>query len=323
MERGIAELIERAIAGRVFPGCCIGIIRNGERSLHAFGRATYDANAHSITGESLYDLASITKVVPTATLALQLIDAGALSLDDQLISFVPEYRTPYRDAVTIRHLLTYTLGNSVPLSRAGKTSAEIFATVCGEDSAVPGTMFNYSNTPAFLLGIVVERVRGTSLDQLAERLIFDPLHMKTATFAPHGAVPSAEGIQDVVHDESARVFSRAGMVVGHAGLFASTQDLLAFLAHLLANPDQRIARNQLEHLGVFAGLGWELNQAWMGRNRTATMFGKTGFTGTCIVGDFTRGMALVLLSNRTYPKSPEKRISIDVVRAAVCDIVFT
>lgn len=319
----VAARTEKAIGEHVFPGCSIGIVRLKERWVGVFGRHTYEENSPTVAETSVYDCASITKSIPTATLALQLIDEEKLNLDDTLIMYIPEYRTRYRDNVTIRHLLTYTLGNTTPLSRAGATPEAIFETVCTEETFTPGTVFSYSNTPAFLLGIVIERIMGMPLDRKAQMLAFEPFGMHKTTFHPHGAVPTEEGIQDIVNDESARVFARAGRTVGHAGLFSTAPDLLKFCAHLLAHPDERLSTNQIAHLGASSSLGWELNQPYMGRARSHRTFGKTGFTGTSIVCDVPHHTAIVILSNRTFPKRPADTSAINAFRAAVCDIVFS
>lgn len=318
----VARLAESAITSRVFPGCAIGVIQGAHTDVHVFGHETYESGTRAVTETALYDCASLTKSVVTASIALKLIDTKKLSLEDQLVTFVPEYATRFREEVLIRHLLTYTLGNSLPLSCAGSTPEEIFQNVCREDTKPPGTVFNYSNTPAFLLGIVIERIFGRTLDSVARSEIFEPTGMSSATFSPRGAVPSEENVCDVPHDESARIFAREGRVVGHAGLFATIHDLLAFVSHLCAHPDERICTNKIAHLGESASLGWELNQPWMGTNCAARTFGKTGFTGCSIVTNFDAQTAVVILSNRTFPDRPSGREAIDGFRIAVCDIVF-
>lgn len=319
----MAQLATDAIAARVFPGCVIGVIDGTYTDISAFGYETYESGARTITEASLYDCASLTKSVVTASIALRLIDATMLSLEDRLITFIPEYSTQFCEDVLISHLLTYTLGNSLPLSQAGSTPEEIFQNVCKENTKSPGVAFNYSNTPAFLLGVVIERILGRALDLVARSELFVPMSMNGATFSPHEAVPSAEGVRDVPNDESARIYARAGRVVGHAGLFATMPDLLLFIGQLLKIRDPRIYTNQIPQLGASVGLGWELDQAWMGTCRAADTFGKTGFTGCSIVANCNAQKAVVVLSNRTYPCRPSGREAIDGFRAAVCDIVFT
>jgi len=324
VEQHLRNLARQAIRDRVFPGCVIGTMRHEMETIIADGRHTYDISSPEIQSETVYDLASITKSIPTATLALQLLDERTISLNTKIVEYIPEYSTSYRDDVTLRHLLTYTLGNTTPLATLkGKTCDEIFDTVCTEEAEAPGTRFSYSNTPAFLLGIVIERVLKSSLDKAAHERIFAPLGMKSTTFHPKSAVPTEEGIQNIVHDESARVFAKAEKTVGHAGLFSNVPDLLLFMRHVLASDTGIITRNYIANLGASTGLGWELNQPhFMGSHPTAHTFGKTGFTGTSIVCDPKRGIAVVILSNRIYPTRPKDASAINEFRRDVCDIVF-
>lgn len=337
----VAARAEQAIREKVFPGCVIGVLRKGKREVTAFGRHTYTPDSPVVTIDLLYDCASLTKIIPTATLALQLIDEKKLALESKLIEFIPQYRTKYCDEVTILHLLTYTLGNTTPLSQAGTTPEEIFEVVCTEETKPPGTVFSYSNTPAFLLGIVIECIMRMSLDLAADERIFKPLGMTATTFnvglRKSHIAPTEEDVQGMVHDESARVFSRAHgpvghartpmaalppLVCGHAGLFSTAPDLSKFLENLIAHPDERLCTNQIAHLNASTALGFELNQPFMGTKRSPRTFGKTGFTGTSIVCDFDRQTAIVILSNRTYPKRPKDASAINKFRSDICDIVF-
>lgn len=333
MDATIEARARRAIGERVFPGCVIAVVTpKGGRMLRAFGCHAYDPDSPVVTKDTLYDLASITKSVPTATLVLHLIDEGALRLDEALAAYIPEYRN---SEVTIRHLLTYTASGLQLSTLKDATPEELITAALSSPLTHPaGEHFAYTNLPAFLLGLALECLLGP-LDQAAEEKIFKPFDMTATTFKPHGAAPTEEGIQDIVHDESARVFSlapleakgslmgRAHRVVGHAGLFSTAPDLLKFLEHLLENPDKRLSTNYLADISASASLGWELNQAhFMGRFRSPQTFGKTGFTGTSIVCDYERKAAIIILSNRTYPKRPEDASAINRFRSDISDIVF-
>jgi CubicO group peptidase (beta-lactamase class C family) len=321
MKAEITARVERALSEHVFPGCVIGVIQRGIQTQLPLGRFTYESTSPAVTDETVYDLASITKSIPTATLALQHIDERALSLESRLIEFVPEYRGEYRDEILIKHLLTYTLDG---LQMSALTSVEDIdrAVFNLHPAHPPGAHFAYTNLPAYLLGLVVER-RGGPLDRQAQDRIFSNFGMSSTTFKPQGAVPAEEGVRDIVYDESARVLARAGRTAGHAGLFSNVPDLLKFAATLLKKRDPRLETNYLAHIGAPAALGWELNQLhFMGALRSEKTFGKTGFTGTSIVVDFDRQTAIVILSNRTYPKRPRDARVINQFRSDVCDIVF-
>src|SRR3989344_2761710 len=166
----IAERAEKAIAQNVFPGCVVGLVEKGkQRTVLPFGAYTYDAGAAPVLENTIYDVASITKSIPTASLALHYIDSGRLALTDKLIDYVPEFRNSDRESVTIKHLLTYTLGGYAFSALKNKTPDELFETIMTHDFTVhPGSGFLYSNVPAFLLGLVAEKVGGDTLEKLAQ-----------------------------------------------------------------------------------------------------------------------------------------------------------
>lgn len=313
----LEELVKSEIAARTFPGCVIGISLDGETQFLSYGSETYDADSPAVSHSSLYDLASVTKAI-TATLAHQLLDAGQISLDDRVRDHLPNFT---RSEVRIIHLLTYTLGNRLPLATlAERTPEAIIDAVCSEKCDLPGYTFSYSNAPAFLLGLIIERVLKALFSDIAAERIFTPLGMRTATFTPMGAVPASEQVRDIPHDESARVFARKKRAVGHAGLFASAEDIVRFLEHIRANADHRHTSNHINGIGTTA-LGWELDQPWMGDSRTRKTFGKTGFTGTSVLIEPDSSLAVVILTNRTYPRRPHDASEIMRFRRRVHDII--
>ncbi|MEK7098458.1 MAG: serine hydrolase domain-containing protein [Patescibacteria group bacterium] len=331
LERKIAELATGAIGRRIFPGCVVGVVHDHLRSLQAFGKHTYEPDSPQVREDTVYDVASLTKSVALATLAHQLLATKEISLTTKLIEFVPEYQGGYRDEITVRHLLTYTVGG-IRLSEFTEAGADEIMRVAlnFQPTHPPGEHFEYSNVPAFLLGLLVERLMGP-LDVAAAAHIWKPLDMSATTFLPDEQLtmllipPAEEGVQGIVHDESARVFRKAGKSVGHAGLFSNVPDLLKFLdAFHEGRMDSHPAEtNQIPHLGEFTALGWELNQGhFMGAHRSSHTFGKTGFTGCSIVCDAHRRISVVILSNRTFPKRPSDASAINEFRNAVCDIVF-
>jgi CubicO group peptidase (beta-lactamase class C family) len=170
----------------------------------------------------------------------------------------------------------------------------------------------YSNLPAYLLGVVLERVGGGSLAALADHYLFKPLGMEQTTYFPSKddcaptEIQNGEVIQGIVHDESARVFAQARRSCGHAGLFSTAGNILTFLEAMLTSkfPDVLISAED--------GRGWTVNQNWfMGSRVSEKAFGKTGFTGTSIVADRSKNTALVILTNRTYPTRPQDATSLE------------
>lgn len=321
MHSTIAQRVQRAIEERIFPGCVIGVARaKGERTVWPFGTLRYDAS-QPVTTDAVYDLASITKSIPTASLALTLISQGRLKLTDKVKNYLPELQND-RDA-TIEDLLRYRVGG-VRMSTLRHLSAnEIQAQVLQSGFTTASDTSVYTNLPAFVLGLVLERIAGESLDAQARRVLFEPLAMRRTSFFPEPArcapteVDEKGEVCGLPHDESARVFARSGQTAGHAGLFSTADDLAAMLEALLRGADPHIAD------GARLGLGWQRRDArFMGKYCTERTFGKTGFTGTSLICDTDRGIGLVVLSNRTYPTRPSSDDEINRFRRDIADIVF-
>lgn len=344
----ISGLVNRAIKDNVFPGCVIGTVdMSGTRHVLPFGRFTYEQSSAPVVESTIYDLASLTKSIPTALLALQLIEEGMMTLEDRVVDVVTELSMEGRETILVRHLLIYTLGTRYALSALKDGSVEdITQYVLSTNLSSPaGTVFQYANAPALILGLLLERVLGQSIDVAANERFFKPLGMTRTQFLPpislRGQIVPTENsgerglVQGEVHDESASVFAHVHRAVGHAGLFSTAPDVLNVLEMLLHDgvyQDKRyfssdtlrqMHTNQLKDSAHCVGLGWELNQDhFMGTQRHKNTFGKTGFTGTSCVIDIDRGIAFTHLSNRTYPVRPTSSLAINTFRSALADIMF-
>ncbi|MFH1902074.1 MAG: serine hydrolase domain-containing protein [Candidatus Omnitrophota bacterium] len=313
-----------------------------------FGNFTFDADSPVVREETVFDVASLTKAIPTSSLALQLIDKGKLNLEDKLINFVPKFRNSDRETVLIKHLLTQTLNYNFRLSEyKNGTPDEILDVIFTTNfKSAPGTKSFSTNATSILLGLVVQRILNEPLDKLGKKYFFEPLQMKKTLFKPlqqfkkDEIVPTEiqewrkKLVQGEVHDETAFVLEQK-MSVGSAGLFSTVPDLLNFLEMLLNNgslnghtyfsPElvKQIHTNQLTHIGYSMGLGWELNQPrYMGNNCSKETFGKTGFTGCVFVCDIKKEIGFVMLSNYTYPHRKENAGLINIIRKDIADIVF-
>lgn len=349
MKDKIRKRIEQALKERLFPCCVVGVVRkNGDRFVIPSGKFTFDKSAKKVGENSIFDVASITKSVPTSSLALKLIDEGKLKTDDKLIKFVPEFCSAFREKVLIKHLLTQTLDYGFPLSiYKDKSPDEILDVIFTTDfQSIPGTKFFYSNATSILLGILVERIFGESLDRLGEKYFFGPLQMNHTTFKPLEKFEKEEivptGIQEwrggliqgKVHYSISYVLNQK-MVVGAAGVFSTAPDLLNFLEMLLNigilngrkyfSPEiiEQMQTNQLSNIGQCTGLGWELNQSrYMGKYSRIKTFGKSGFTGCVCICDIERGVGIVILSNYSFPVEKSDSAPINKFRSDVADIVF-
>jgi CubicO group peptidase (beta-lactamase class C family) len=342
------EYLNKCIESNFSPGYVLGIIANGRQEIIAAGKSTYDKNAHTTAVDTVYDVASITKAVPTSCLALKLLEEGRLRLDSPLIEYVPEFSGTYRDRIRIEHLLTHTLDFDFRLSdkrdlRPREILGAIFA---ARLRSPPGTTYSYANATSILLGLAVERASGMRLDEAASHYFFGPLGMRRTTFFPEKLDAASIAPSEIdpwrgrvicgeVHDESAWAL-RPVVIAGSAGLFSTVPDLVRFLAMLLgggASGGTRIFKPDTIRLmhanalppefGAATALGWELNQpAFMGSRSTASTFGKTGFTGCAIVADPLRNTGFVFLTNHTFPRRREDRSMINKVRSSIADMVF-
>lgn len=344
----IRERMEQAIAERIFPGCAFGAVVGGQKHFITLGKHTYKPDSPQVTKDSVFDVASVTKSVPTASLALFLIDNGKLGLYDKVIEYVPELQNAHREDVTIWHLLTHTLDfGEMYLSRQkDKSPQEILQFIFSREFfSKPGEKYWYMNATSVLLGLVIERVAGKPLDVLADEIFFHPLKMTRTTFRPSvfersEVVPTEEDewrgglVHGSVHDESAYILQKS-FIPGHAGLFSTASDLLIFLQMLLEGGRHegktffskkilaRMFTNQLEALGESAGLGWELNQQFfMGGKALEHTFGKTGFTGCVVVGDIDKKIAYCLLSNAVHPKRDANRDPLNQVRRDIAELIL-
>jgi serine-type D-Ala-D-Ala carboxypeptidase len=337
------QLIDRAVADGTIPGAVLAAgVRTGQPLLlHVAGHAQRDSEAvRPMTAETIFDLASLTKVTATLPCVLALAAAGQLSLDDPVRRFLPAFAGPGKDRVTVRQLLAHTSG--LPDHRTYyedlPDAAAVRAAVLAEPlTAEPGTEVRYSDLGFMLLGEIAQAVSGSALADLARLLVFDPLAMSDTTYLPPaslaGRVAAAEPVAGrarigVVHDENAAFL---GGVAGHAGLFGSARDLARYAAAWVV--DDAVAADtgeapgsqwlpsslraqaltcQTDGLAGRRGLGWGLrHDKWdnMGYGWPESGAGHTGFTGTSISIDRPSGLWAVLLTNAVhFGRGPEHSV---------------
>lgn len=329
MPNKIRDRTEGAIQEKVFPGCVIGFVERGkQRIVLPFGTLMYQST-QEVCEDTIYDLASITKSIPTASLALMLIAEGRLSPSDKVVAHLPELQNDY--GATVQDLLMYRVAGTRFSTLKDRTPEEISTYVFEHGFNGPPAERLYTNLPAFLLGLIIERVAGKTLDVLAQEYFFDPLEMRSTIFFPNvrptrsNIAPTetvnGKEVRGIVHDESARVFSLRRRAVGHAGLFSTAPDILNFLEALLRGKLPGVADGARKHWG------WQKAEPWfMGERFGEGAFGKTGFTGTSVGVDPSHETAFVILSNRTYPVRPPDAASIhsavNIFRADIADIVL-
>jgi beta-N-acetylhexosaminidase len=343
------DVLDRAVADRAFPGGVLAVGYHGELSVHPFGRQTYDAKSPAVIADTIYDAASLTKPVVTTTLVALQAEAGRIGLDLPVARFIPEWNDgpnpDWRRTVTVRNLLTHSSG--LPAHKdyflTLRSKREFIAAICKEPlEYAPGTKTIYSDLGFILLGEILERSTGKTVDLLAHEEIFVPLGMAETIFNPPKALLSRIApmendatyrkalVQGAVHDENA--FAMGG-VAGHAGMFTTASDLAAFCQMLLNGGIyghhrllNRATVAQFTASQAIAGgartLGWmtPTPNSSSGRYFSARTFGHLGFTGTSIWIDPERGLFVILLTNRVYPTRENDKIV--AVRPAVHDAVM-
>lgn len=336
----IDRAVDKAVAARRLPGAQYHLERGADVYRRAYGRLSYDSGAAAVTAATVFDVASLTKVLVTAPAVLMLAEEGKVDLEAPLVRYFPECEGGGRAAMSVRHLLTHVSGlrSGLPARPAWRGKAAALALACEQEPThAPGTSFRYSDINYILLGLLVERIAGQPLERFAAQRIFAPLGMRDTGYLPlrrmaaaaiaptqkiaADAAGSVHGdlagglLQGVVHDPTVR---RIGGVAGSAGVFTTARDVARFARMLLGGgtldgvrilgPDSvRLLGTVQSPPGIAAlrGLGMDIDSPYALRPRGSLYpvgsFGHTGFTGCILWIDPGSRSFYVLLSNRVYP----------------------
>lgn len=319
--------INEAIAEGKLPGGVLWIERRGVHHRQAYGHRALEPKLEPMTVDTIFDAASLTKVIATAPAVAKLIEAGQVELDEPVRTYLPGFRGASRSGITVRHLLTHTSGLRPGLGRRpdwqGAAAAVAFAEA-EDPRTAPGEKFTYSDINYILLGELVRRVSGMELHRFAAEKIHGPLGMTDTRFLPQTndlariAPTTREGdgsvLRGVVHDPTSR---RMGGVAGHAGLFVTAADLARFARAVLNDGElngTRVFRpgtiammttNQAPAAaGGGRGIGWDIRTGYSGPRGlhfSSASFGHTGWTGTSIWIDPQSEAFVIFLSNRNHP----------------------
>ena len=353
LNEGYAE-IGLALSDKAAPGAVILLAKDGKVvRRRAFGFAQlytehkkknsteppYDERKVRMRTTTVFDLASLTKTVATTTSIMILVERGKIDLDAPVCRYLPEFGRAAKEQVTVRHLLTHSSGLPawLDLYQLGCNRREIFQMVCDQElDTPPGYQRVYSDLGFIILGALVEKVSGRSLDQFARRHIFKPLGMNDTLFRPRGRIRGRCAATEYsalykrfligeVHDENAH---KMGGVAGHAGLFSTADDLAVFCQMLLNEGiygDTRILKPETVRLMLTPQLKAEVLErgarflkgreqliGWwaMGERPevtssgglpSPTAYGHSGFTGTSIWIDPKHNLFAILLTNAVHP----------------------
>ncbi len=323
----IDTLMAAAIRDSAFPGAQVLVAKDDVVIYDkAFGTYTYDVASREITRATIFDLASMTKVVATTSAVMRLYDEGKLDLEDRVGKYVPQYTQGEKAEITIRHLITHS-GGLPPFRKLWelcRTPEEALDSVYATGLVyAPGDSMVYSDLGMIIVGKIVEKVAEMGLDQYVKKEFFAPLGMNQTTFHPPESwlpriAPTEVDtswrkmlVRGTVHDENAAFL---GGVSGHAGLFSCTSDLAIFM-QMLMNGGTYGGRRYIKESTVkeftrrqsdlsSRALGWDTKSpvgSSSGSYFSPTSFGHTGFTGTSVWADPERHLFVLFLTNRVYP----------------------
>ena len=323
--REIDRTIEAAISQRRLPGAVFRVEHGVDHYVRAYGNRALVPAVEAMTEDTIFDAASLTKVVATTPSIWILIERGKIGIDDEVSKYIPELTGDGKEQTTIRHLLTHTSGlrPGLPLSSSWSGS-EAAIRLASEETPVnkPGLVFRYSDINFILLGELVKRVTGDSLDVFASREVFRPLRMVDSGFLPSPSLRSriaptelAEGeiLRGVVHDPTSR---RMGGVAGHAGLFLTSSDLTRYIRMILnggtldgvriLRPETVAAMTSVQtppNVSVRRGGGWDIDSSYSRPRGGFPLgsFGHTGWTGNFVWIEPRSKTFYTFLSNRVHP----------------------
>lgn len=336
--------IDRAIldniAARKLPGAVFHLERDGAVYEKAYGRHTYEEGASPVTPDTVFDAASLSKVLSTAPSVLLLAEEGKLDLEAPLVRYLPECANGGKEAITVRQLLTHSSGlpAGLPARPAWEGREASLALACTQaPTHAPGSLFRYSDINYVLLGHLVERVAGMPLERFAQQRIFTPLGMADTGYLPLARTPAAriaptqrgpdavdaslhadlapgQMLAGVVHDPTVR---RMGGVGGSAGVFSTARDVARFGRMLVGGGEldgvRVLSRESVRLLTTvqsppglaLRGMGMDIDSPYAQRPRGTVFpvgsYGHTGFTGCILWVDPHSRTFYVLLSNRVYP----------------------
>ena len=327
------SVLRQAINDRAFPGCALSVLHKGKLvALKGLGQFTYDTTAPAVEVDTIFDLASVSKVVATTPMAMLLYERGQLDLDSPVASLLPEFAAddPRRDEITVRMLLAHSSGLPAyeRLFERTRTREELVrAALATPLAADPGARAEYSDIGFIILGELLSRLADEPLDRFCRREIFGALGMARTSYRPpptwRAQIPPTlddrtfrhRVVQGEVHDENA---SLMGGVAGHAGVFGPAYDVALF-AQAMLRGGRPILRPETLALfthreesppGTSRELGWDTpsQPSQSGRYLSPAAFGHLGYTGTSLWIDPELQLAITLLTNRTWPDHSNQAI---------------
>ncbi|HRN26036.1 MAG: serine hydrolase [Ignavibacteriaceae bacterium] len=323
----IDSVINKAIVDEAFPGAVVLVWKDGKIFFEkSFGNFTYDKKSPEVNINTIYDLASVTKVVATTTAAMICCDRKLFSLDDKVVKYIPEFGVNGKENITIKNLMLHNSGLVAwqKFYERNLTTDEVLKEIYGAELEYKtGEKMVYSDLGIITLGKIIEKVTGKSLDVFCKDEIFVPLKMNSTFYNPADSLKKFcapteldnywrnRQLQGEVHDETSAMLNG---VAGHAGLFSTANDISKLMAVLMnegkLNDKQFIQQSTIEYFTKrysdesSRAIGWDTKSetgSSAGNYFSANSFGHTGYTGTSIWADPGRNLFVVFLTNRVYP----------------------
>lgn len=330
----VERIINKAIVDSAFPGASLLVAKDGKIIFEkGFGKLTYDPLSIPVSTNTIFDLASVSKVIATTTATMICVDRKLFSLDDKVSKYIPAFASNGKENITIRNLLLHNSGlpSFKPFYKMYKTQKEVLKDLYNTKLEYEtGTKTLYSDLGMITLGKVIEAVTKKTLDKFCNEEIFIPLGMKDTYYNPpsenkYRIAPTEVDtywrnrlIWGEVHDENSAIL---GGVAGHAGLFSTVKDLAIILQMILQKGTYKgKAYIQKETVELFTskqseqssrGLGWDtksLQNCSCGKYFSNLSYGHTGFTGTSVWTDPTRNLIVILLTNRVHPTRENNKL---------------
>ena len=330
--KGLDAMMEKAVVDGNMPGGVLLVGHNGKVVYRkAFGSRSLEPTREPMTVDTIFDLASLTKCIATATSMMKLIEQGRVRLNDPVAVYLPEFAQNDKQDITVRELMTHYsgLGPDLDLKETWQGRDAAFQRAMREKPMyLPGSRFLYSDINFETLGFLIEKVTGVLLNEYARENIYQPLGMKDTGFLPAADLspriaPTQYDEQEhmlrgVVHDPTAR---RMGGVAGHAGLFSTANDLALFAQDMLSG-FKILSRSAVEKMSTpqqpanavsLRGLGWDIDSPFAsnrGELLPVGSYGHTGFTGTSLWIDPVTNTYIILLTNAVHPRGGKSVVSL-------------
>ena len=326
------DIVQGAIRDEQVPGAVVLVGHDGQVIYRkAFGERSLEPHREPMTVDTIFDIASLTKVVATTTAVMQLVQQGQVRVNEPVAKYIPEFAENGKEEITVRELLTHYSGlpKDLDLSQPWEGREMALRMAYAEKPIyAPGSQFLYSDVNFIVLGALVERVSGISLEEYGQKNIFAPLKMAHTRFLPPASwaptiAPTQYDEHDkmlrgIVHDPTAR---RMGGMAGHAGLFSTADDLATFAEALLDGSsilsplmiEKMTTPQQPPTSQVLRGFGWDIDSPFSsprGDLLPVGSFGHTGFTGTSLWIDPTTRTYIIILTNAVHPRGKGSAVAL-------------